>query len=148
MRSLKGFVVEPVLLDALSGDFTPQSDSGNKHTLGRVVIATLLKGAEAYDASPFPRYIYTYTPSWTKVESEIVGIHAGPVVLKRLQLRGEAGETFDIASSTNTNMEPSLSLEIDGTQILVADQELCYSAAVRDTVARHAQDFFDRVSPS
>ncbi|HUY52953.1 MAG TPA: hypothetical protein VMV24_00025 [Candidatus Dormibacteraeota bacterium] len=144
MRSLKGFVVEPIFFDALSGEFALNSDISNRHTLGRLAIATYTKGIDMDSILPYSRFLYT--PSWIKVESEIVCVHAGSLFLEELHLRSSSEESFSIKSTKNTDFEPSLSLEINEEQVLLIDQELSHSAATRATVARHAQTFFDRIS--
>ena len=57
--------LRPLFYDALSGEFTPFTDPEKRHTLGRLLVGTYLRGEIEVlneDDAPYEKYIYT--PSW------------------------------------------------------------------------------------
>lgn len=69
--TLESFTINPLVYDALSGGFIPESDPERTHTLGRLLVASFLKGTYSLD-TPEPDegvIVFSqsvYTPSWAK----------------------------------------------------------------------------------
>lgn len=56
--------INPVLYEALSGEFAPECDPDRQHTVGRLVIATFQKGDRNMTMSPMEGFQMDYSPSW------------------------------------------------------------------------------------
>lgn len=63
-RSIENLSIRPLFYDALSGEFNPATDPQRKHTLGRLIVATFLKGDTRLGHPYADPLEFTYRPSW------------------------------------------------------------------------------------
>ncbi len=147
--------MRPLFYDALSGDFEPQSDPlHRKHTVGRLAIATFLKGEviEDYDSSDVDLIGIRYTPSWApRVKVLIDGLQDGkffhPVFIDLASRNPRiAVQGFDVGDDSLLGND-GYGLEVgdnpqDVSLLLELGEDL---DGAKTYIAERAQVFFDSI---
>jgi hypothetical protein len=142
--------VRPLFYDAISGEFTPPTDPlHGQHTLGRLAIASFIKGSRVTNTPGSEEY--HYVPSWAEnVDTWVDVLQDTPSFARHLtvlSLRNQQDESqiLTIADTryTRSSVDRGITItDTEGMQFLPLSlgEEL---AAARQLIAEKAQNFFD-----
>lgn len=142
-KDITNIEANPLLWDALSGEFVALSDSPNRHSLGRLAMETYTHG----EFVPGGRGdLYQHTPSWANVVSVLESsTDRGPFHMTGISVKTPSGKRLDIVQrsiSTDTGFRPYLKIIADSVVKFSNELDLQSSADSREIVTSHAQELF------
>jgi hypothetical protein len=152
-RPTEKLFIRPLFYDALSGEFSPPTDPLNrKHTLGRLAVATFIKGgsvSENYVVNGFQATpVIQYKPSWAEKVSSTISLEVDKNTmvhsLTQLDLRTSDRGLTVIDMRRGNKPRGIVLISNEGDQILPLDLDENLDAA-RLAVSEEAQKIFDSV---